>query len=248
MLKLVVANWKAYITSKSEAKKLISYTNAASEIGNCEVVVCPPFVYLSEIKHNWDIAFGVQDIFWEDKGAYTGEITIPMLKDFGIDYVILGHSERRNILKETDEMINKKVLASLKAGLKVILCVGEKKREKEGVIPEFVADQVKHALASVPKSKIRNIIVAYEPIWAIGSGNPDTPDDASKAALYIKKTVSKMFGVKSGLGLKVLYGGSVNSENLLDFLRLKEIDGVLVGSASADKDEFTRMIKLTEKL
>ncbi len=248
MLKLLVANWKAYITSKDKAKKLISYSNAASEIGKCNVVVCPPYVYLSEIRHGWDIEFGVQDLFWQDEGAYTGEITPSMLNDFGVNYAILGHSERRNILNETDEMINKKVLLALKHNLKVILCVGEKQREHDGVIPEFVAEQVKKALFGVPKSKIRNVIVAYEPIWAIGSGSPDTPDDASKASLYIKKTVSKMFGVKSGLGLKVLYGGSVNSENILDFLSLKEIDGVLVGSASTKKDEFVKMIKLTERL
>ena len=203
-----------------------------------------PFPFIPDTRQDWDMKIGVQDAFWEGSGAYTGEVTLEMLKNLNIDYVILGHSERRNYFEESDEIVNKKVKAALKAGFKVILCVGEKVRKEENVIPSIVAEQIKADLAGVPKTKIHNVMVAYEPIWAIGTGLSDTPENAHQAALYIRKTVGDMYNAKTGMGVKVLYGGSVNSKNVLDYVNYHGIDGVLVGSASAKKEEFTKMIKL----
>ncbi|MBI3671370.1 triose-phosphate isomerase [Candidatus Azambacteria bacterium] len=243
-MKYLIANWKAYITSHKDAKALFKATQASAEASMSEVIICPPFPFIPDVKQNWDMALGVQDVFWEEKGAYTGEVTLEMLKNLNVEYVILGHSERRNYLGETDEVVNKKVKAALKAGFKVILCVGEKERKEENVIPTIVAEQIRADLDGVPKTKIPNILVAYEPIWAIGTGLSDTPENAHQAALYIRKTIGDMYHTKLGVGIKVLYGGSVNSKNVLDFVNYHGIDGVLVGSASAKKDEFTKMIKM----
>jgi len=243
-MKYVVANWKSYITDHKKAKDLFEATHEASEMSDCQVVVCPPFPYLPDVKHDWDMEIGAQDVFWEEEGAYTGEVTIKMLKNQKVNYVILGHSERRRYLGETDELINKKVQAALKAGLKVILCVGEKERKDMRVIPSIVSDQIKADLKDVPKTKIKNVIVAYEPIWAIGSGEADTPEDAHQASLYIRKTISKMYHAKAGVNIKVLYGGSVNSKNVKEFVTCHGIDGVLVGGASSKADEFVKMIKI----
>ena len=243
-MKYLIANWKSYITSHKDAKSLFNATQAMSEVSLCEVIVCPPFPFLPDTKIDWDMGIGVQDAFWEAKGAYTGEVTLDMLKSMNIEYVILGHSERRKYFNETDEIINKKVKAVLKSGLKVILCVGEKERKEENVIPKIVEEQVKADLEGVPKTKIKNVMVAYEPIWAIGTGLSDTPENAHQAALYIRKTIGDMYDAKLGGRVKFLYGGSVNSKNVLDFVNYHGIDGVLVGSASAKKDEFTKMIKL----
>ncbi len=243
-MKYLVANWKSYITSHKDAKALFLATRDEADACLSEVIVCPPFPFLPDIKQDWDMAAGAQDVFWETKGAYTGEVTLDMLRNLNVEYVILGHSERRKYFEESDEVINKKVKAALKAGLKVILCVGEKQRKEKNVIPKIVAEQIKANLAGVPKTKIHNVMVAYEPIWAIGTGLSDTPENAHQAALYIRKTIGKMYHTKLGMGVKVLYGGSVNSKNVLEFVNYHGIDGVLVGSASTKKDEFTKMIKL----
>ena len=243
-MKYLVANWKSYITSHKDARALFKATRDAADNSLSEVIVCPPFPFLPDTRQDWDMAVGAQDVFWEKSGAYTGEVTLDMLKNINVEYVILGHSERREHFEETDDIINKKVKAALKAGIKVILCVGEKERKEQNVIPKIVAEQIKADLAGVPKTKIHNVMVAYEPIWAIGTGLSDTPENAHQAALYIRKTIGGMYHTKLGLGVKVLYGGSVNSKNILDFVNYHGIDGVLVGSASANKHEFTKMIKL----
>lgn len=243
-MKYLVANWKSYITSHKEAQKLFSAIKTMAELSGSKVVVCPPFPFLSSVKAGTAAGIGAQDVFYEKNGAYTGEVTLDMLKDFGVEYVILGHSERRQYQAETDELINKKVKAALKYGMKVVLCVGERVRPEHNVIPVIVSEQIKKDLDGVPKSKISDVIVAYEPIWAIGTGLSDTPENAHQAALYIRKTIGKMYNAKTGLGVKVLYGGSVNSKNVLDFVTYHGIDGVLVGGASAKKDEFLKTIKL----
>ncbi len=243
-MKYIIANWKSYITSHKEAKKLFEATRDMAEVSTCEVIICPPYPFLPDTKVDWDMKLGVQNVFWEKSGAFTGEVTLDMLKNLNIDYVILGHSERRRYFSETNDIINKKVKASLRAGFKVILCVGENERKEEGVIPKIVSDQVRECLDGVPKSKLKNVMVAYEPVWAIGTGLSDSPENAYQAALYIKKTIARMYNTKTGVSVRVLYGGSVNSKNILDFINYHGIDGVLVGSASTKKDEFTKMIKL----
>ena len=237
---LIVANWKAYIT---DSKKAVDLAGAVSKVkikkGN-EVVICPPFVYLPVLS---SVRLGAQDIFWEENGAYTGEITTAMLGKLGVKYAIVGHSERRNRLGETDEMINKKLKHVLASGLTAILCVGEREREDRKSVPAIVAEQARADLAGVPQQLIKKLVIAYEPIWAIGTGVADTPDDALSAALYIRKTVADIYGAKIASSLRVLYGGSVNSQNAPSFINQNGLDGLLIGKASTDKKDFLEILK-----
>ena len=237
---LIVANWKAYIT---DSKKAVDLAGAVSKVkikkGN-EVVICPPFVYLPVLS---SVRLGAQDIFWEENGAYTGEITTAMLGKLGVKYAIVGHSERRNRLGETDEMINKKLKHVLASGLTAILCVGEREREDRKSVPAIVAEQARADLAGVPQQLIKKLVIAYEPIWAIGTGVADTPDDALSAALYIRKTVADIYGAKIASSLRVLYGGSVNSQNAPSFINQNGLDGLLIGKSSTDKKEFLEILK-----
>lgn len=249
--KLIVANWKMNPYTEKYAEKIISgylkfFKSFKLKALSSEVVVCPPFVYLSFIlkqlkTKNLKLSLGSQDIFWEKDGAYTGEVSGEMLEDLKCKYVIIGHSERRKHLGETDEMINKKVIAALKSGLNIILCVGEHHRDNMSEIPKIVEDQVAAALNGVQKSFIDKIAVAYEPVWAIGTGVPDTPEGAMMAAVLIRKTAVNIFGY-AGKDLRVLYGGSVKSSNAGEFINHEGIDGVLVGGASLDPEEFVKII------
>ena len=237
---LIVANWKAYIT---DSKKAVDLAGAVSKVkikkGN-EVVICPPFVYLPVLS---SVRLGAQDIFWEENGAYTGEITTAMLGKLGVKYAIVGHSERRNRLGETDEMFNKKLKHVLASGLTAILCVGEREREDRKSVPAIVAEQARADLAGVPQQLIKKLVIEYEPIWAIGTGVADTPDDALSAALYIRKTVADIYGAKIASSLRVLYGGSVNSQNAPSFINQNGLDGLLIGKSSTDKKEFLEILK-----
>lgn len=231
--------------SVPEAKKLAKASNARG------VVICPPFVFLADIrKLSAEIRLGVQDVFWEEKGAFTGEISAQMLKKLGVEYVILGHSERRKWLRETDEMINKKVLAALGAGLAAILCVGEPLNiRKKGLAAakRFVKNQLQKDLKNFSsfKFKASRLIIAYEPIWAIGTGRADSPEDTAEMAKFIKKFLYSTFRIPHSF---VLYGGSVNSGNAKMFLEKKEIAGALIGGASLIKEEFRKIIKIAQRL
>ena len=234
-MKLLVFNWKMNPTTLKEAGQLFY----SAETGN-KFIIAPPSVYLPifqlAVKHQKNIELAAQNAFWEEKGAYTGEISPKMLKNLGVEYVIVGHSERRNYLEETDEMINKKVHAAIKAGLKVILCVGENlviRKKGERAVEKFIADQIKKDLKGIGNNS--KIIVAYEPIWAIGTGRNDTSQDAVVMAKFIKKILKST---------RVLYGGSVNSKNISAFINQPEIDGALIGHASVDKKEFKKILHL----
>lgn len=250
--KLIIANWKMNPQTGKEVERILVGYNKQLKTKNLklktDVVICPPFVFLNSVgnllkakSYKLKASLGAQDVFWEDKGAYTGEISPAMLKDLKCGYVIIGHSERRKYFGETDEMINKKILAALKAKLNVILCVGENYRENHNEIPNVVEEQIASALANVPKSAINKITVAYEPVWAIGTGIPDTPEGAMMAAVLIRKTAVGIFG-PSAKNLRVVYGGSVNAENAGNFINHEGIDGVLVGGASLDPQEFAKII------
>lgn len=243
--KIIIANWKMH------APNLRSWRSFRAP-KNIEVVICPPFPYLYHVSrityHDKNVKLGAQDVFWEDKGAYTGEVSPTMLKSSKVEYVIVGHSERRRWLGETDEMINKKVKAALRAGLKVILCVGEPfsvRRKGLAAAKKFVADQLKKDLYSTKsyKLKTKSLMVAYEPIWAIGTGRSDKPSDTAEMARFIKNQLPA-----ASCQLPVLYGGSVNSKNIADFVQYKEIGGALVGGASLKVKEFSRMVKIALKL
>lgn len=235
MSKLLVANWKMNPKTTAEAARLARASDAKN------VVIAPPFVYLSAVKKTLRKAsLGSQDVFWEVEGAYTGQVSPAMLKALGVRYVILGHSERREHAKESDEMINKKVKAALVSGLKVILCVGEKWEVRKKGLPAakaFVRQQLTKDLRKIP---VRNVIVAYEPVWAIGTGKADDPKNAAEMAWYIKL----LLGVKT----KVLYGGSLKKGNAVGFLKERDIDGALVGGASLRMREFKHIISVAEKM
>ena len=257
MYKLIIANWKMNPSSPKEAVSLAKKINSGiSKSGNAEVVICPPLIYLhslsSVIGHRSSVKLGAQDDFLENQGTYTGGVSPSMLKNSRVEYVIIGHSERRR-LGETDEMINKKVIASLKAGLKVILCVGEPKRESGimnnelGKSKSYVKNQLRKeikGIAHYSKFIIHNsLIIAYEPVWAISTNKnsrPDKPEDALEMIKYIKSFLSTK---PYTLNPKVLYGGSVNSQNARNFLQYKEIDGALVGGASLKPVEFIKIVK-----
>jgi triosephosphate isomerase len=245
MKKLIAFNWKMNPDSRKEAVKLLK------EYSGADAVIAPPFVYLNDLKTEKiknsklkNLKLAAQDIFWEESGAYTGEVSPKMLKDLGVEYAIIGHSERRQYMNETDKMINKKIKASLSAGLKVILCVGEalaiRKKGKKAV-ENFVKKQLSAGLRGLEDLNAENLIVAYEPIWAIGTGVACDPEDARKTIGFIGEFFVSSFGIKKPV---VLYGGSANSQNIKSFVQFKEIGGALVGGASLKKDEVRKIIHM----
>ena len=261
MKKLIVANWKMNPDSLGRAISLAKKIDAGiPKKKNIEVVIAPPFPFLERVRGQVSrVKIGAQDAFWEDTGAYTGEVSATMLKHSGVEYVIIGHSERRTFLRETDEMVNKKVLASLRAGLKVILCVGEPLAvRKKGLVAakNHVKRQLKKDLEGVSsllsKKSLRKsafglresaLVIAYEPIWAIstsGTGKIDTPEDAGGMIRFIK---SILHPKPYNLNPRVLYGGSVDSQNARSFICYNGIDGALVGGASLKAEEFVKIIR-----
>ena len=256
--KIIIANWKMNPATFEKARTLFnSLLSVKSRQLKVEIVVTPPFIYLSELLnlkryklHASSFKIASQDVFWENGGAYTGEISPKMLKNLGVNYAIIGHSERRKYIGETDEMINKKVIAAMKESLKVILCVGEplevrKKGEKAEM--NFVKTQLQKDLKNIEKLSVvgsRSLVIAYEPIWAIGTGVPAHPNDALEMIKYIKQLLAKSYKLKA----RVLYGGSVDSKNIKGFLKYNEIDGALVGGASINAKEFKKIVEKISKL
>lgn len=244
--KLIIANWKSNPDSPGRAIVLAKKTELiAKKNKTAEIVIAPPTPFLMSVGLNIKYAkLGAQDVFWEDVGPYTGETSWRELKKLKVSYVIVGHSERRRLLHETDEMINKKVLACLKNDLKVVLCVGEPKSVRGqgmGAVKKFIAGQLKKDLKGVKLSVVsrKSLVIAYEPIWAIGSGKPDRPKDTIEVIKFIKNILTTRFQL---LDSRVLYGGSVNQKNARSFLSQKEIDGALVGGASLKPAEFKKII------
>lgn len=233
-----------------ETEKLFRKTHGVT------VVVCPPFVWLPFLGGKWkfenknterrkksNFQLGAQDVFWELQGAYTGEISPTMLKDLGCSYVIVGHSERRWKMGEGDEMVQRKLKAALKHRLRPVLCVGERSRKEDGW-ELGIKEQVTAALQGVPRTRIGEVIIAYEPVWAIGTGTPDTPDNALAAAILIRKTVTQLFSKSAARDIPVLYGGSVTEKDVSAFVSQEGIDGVLVGGASLRAHEFARIVEI----
>ena len=243
-MKYIISNWKAYITAYAEAQRLVQCVQKKKMKKNIRWILCPPTFFLDRLSsvHSKKFFWGAQDVSSVSSGPYTGETSTNMLKASSVSYVILGHSERRLYNNETDTIINAKIKSALKAGLKIILCVGERIREDQQGIPESVGVQLRAALSGVtPHAITRHIIVAYEPIWAIGTGVTDTPQDTLCAALYLRKTIGDLYGHVIGKKLKVVYGGSVNASNIHLFINQLGIDGVLIGHASTQIKELEMM-------
>ena len=244
---IIAGNWKMNKTP-SEGKALLDeLKQTVGKVKWCEVVCCVPFVdipmALRALKDT-RIAVGAQNMHQEASGAYTGEISAAMLKDLGVKYVIIGHSERRQYFGETDELVNKKVLAALEAGLHPIVCVGEKLEQRDmGITHELIAMQVKAALAGVPADKVRKIVIAYEPIWAIGTGRTATAEQAGEICELIRATIRKVYGARTARAVTIQYGGSMNAKNAADLLAQPDVDGGLIGGASLKAPDFTAIVE-----
>jgi triosephosphate isomerase len=252
MKKLIIGNWKMYPASAKDAQeKFKSIKKIASALRNVQTVVCPPFVYASDLRKlvtGHRCVLGAQNAWIENEGAYTGEVSPVMLASLKLSYVILGHSERR-ALGETDELVNKKVVAAIKAGLTVVLCVGETERDPDGEYLKHIGIQVKIALKGITKKDINNIVIAYEPIWAIGKHalRAASTDDTLEVSILIKKTLVDLYG-KEGGTVAILYGGSVDVKNAWEFLMKAHVDGLLVGRASLDPKIFGEILKSADSI
>lgn len=237
----------------SEAEKLfneISQGVKKSQTQKTEIVICPPFVWLKALSRKLKakdrkLKLGAQDVFYKQKGAYTGEISPLMLKDLGAEYVIIGHSERRKFLKEKEGMLNKKIKAALKVGLNPIFCVGNEKLKRPQNIQELnrIKTQLSKGLRGIGSSQMNRMIIAYEPVWAIGTDFPATPHYATSIVKKVRLFLSRIFSQKIAREIPVLYGGSTNAENAPLFVAEKEIDGLLVGGASLEVQEFTELVR-----
>jgi triosephosphate isomerase len=249
--KIIVGNWKMNPRSLKEAEKL--FTDVAkniSAIKKTEIVICPPFLYLEKLKKiSKKINLGAQDAFPGDVGAFTGEVSAEMLYNIGVKYVILGHSERR-ALGENNNDVNKKVKSALVAGLRPILCVGEKARDVDHNYFNLVKTQIEECLSGISKNSINKIIVAYEPVWAISSTidrKDATADDSREMAIFIRKILFDKFGTETSR-VRIIYGGSVNEKDAEEFLQNGGVDGLLPGRASLDAKKFLKIIKICETL
>jgi len=244
-MNIIIANWKMNPSTAKEAKTLFEAEVGLGRLRNVEIVICPPFPFLPMFGSPKSVKLGGQDIFWESPpaggGAFTGEVSGRMLKDLGCDYVILGHSERRQFLGESDEMINSKIKAALKENLTPILCVGEKEGEE---MLDVVARQIKKGLADIAKNQIEKIIIAYEPVWAIStsvSAKECLPDNALSAAVFIRKILTEIYGNFLAGKVRIIYGGSVDSLNASSYIKGSSMAGLLVGGASLEAQEFSKI-------
>lgn len=250
--KLIIGNWKMAPVKAAEAKKTFEKIKmAASSLRKTETVVCPPSVFLSELGKisSPKCAVGAQDAFWEMEGARTGEVSPLMLRDAKAKYVIVGHSERR-ALGETDEMAAKKVAAIMGPGLTPVLCIGEKNRDAEGEYYKFLEAQIAASLKGVMKTEISKVVLAYEPVWAIGAKATGaiTSSALFETVIFIRKVLSKLYDKETAFSITILYGGSVDENNSGAFLAEQGVGGLLVGRSSLDAEKFVKILKIAEGL
>ena len=245
---IIAGNWKMNNDLKESEKLIVDLKNLLqNEKPNCDVVVCPPYTSLSEaskLLKGSQIKLGAQNMHFEENGAFTGEVSASMLKSIGCEYVILGHSERRHIFGESNEMINKKIKKALSAGLKPIFCVGELLEEREnGTTNDVVKKQILKGLAEISADDMKNIIVAYEPVWAIGTGKTASPAQAQEVHEFIRDLIEITYSLEIANDLVIQYGGSVKPDNAKELISQKDIDGALVGGACLKADSFVGIIK-----
>ncbi len=246
-LKAVIAgNWKMN-KSASQSAALIDELIPAVKDASCEVVICTPYTSLVtavEKTRGTNIHVGAENVHFEKSGAFTGEISADMLLDLGVEYVIVGHSERRQYFGETDQTVNKRALAALNAGLKTIICVGESlEQREEGITEELVRLQTKIALQGVTAEQMADVIIAYEPIWAIGTGRTATADQAEEVCAQIRKVIGEVYGEGVAEAVTVQYGGSMNAKNCAELVGKKDVDGGLIGGASLKAPDFAVIVK-----
>lgn len=251
---LIAGNWKMN-AGPTDARHLIK--NLKIELANrkpkVEVLVCPPMVSLVPVKQELDgfngIEIGAQNVHYENNGAYTGEVSTEMLKDSGCHYAIIGHSERRAYFHETDEIVNKKAQKCLNDGLKPIICVGETlEQRKSGEHQDVVKTQVTKALSGISENQVKTLVIAYEPVWAIGTGETATPEQAQEMHHFIRSIISDLYDESLSKTIRILYGGSMKPHNADDLLQQEDVDGGLIGGASLKAQSFTSIIETAEKL
>ncbi len=248
--KVIAGNWKMNMTPAT-AKELVSdiYAQVKGKKG-CDIVVCVPYVDIPAVAQavkGTIIKVGAQNVHFEEKGAFTGEISVSMLKECGVQYVIVGHSERRQYFGETDETVNKRAKAALNGGLKTIICVGEQLWEREcGITAEVVSRQTKLALHDVPFEQLENVIIAYEPVWAIGTGKTATNQEADEVCGIIRNVIGEKYGKQAAKGIIIQYGGSMNAKNCEGLLNMENIDGGLIGGASLKAPDFAVIVNAAQ--
>ncbi len=247
---VIAGNWKMNKT-RPEAKALIEEMKPLVANADCDVVACVPFTNLETVLDavkGTNIKVGAQNCHFEKSGAFTGEVSALMLKEMGVEYVVIGHSERRQYFGETDVTVNKRTKAALEAGLKVILCVGEMLEDREnGITDELVALQTKIALKDVSKEELKNIIIAYEPVWAIGTGKTATAEQANEVCAVIRNVIEKVYDKAAADAITIQYGGSMNAGNAAELLAKPDVDGGLIGGASLKAPDFAAIVDAATK-
>ena len=244
--KVIAGNWKMNMLP-NESMSFINELEPNVKNAKCEIILCVPYTdlfYSLLTAQNTNIKIGAQNMHWEESGAYTGEVSPNMLKCINVEYVIIGHSERRQYFAETNETVNKKIKSALKHELIPILCVGETAIQREkGIQEEVIKEQIKKALSEISQDDAKKIIIAYEPIWAIGTGNVATKEDANNMLKCIRKEIENLYSVDVAQNISLLYGGSVKKENAKELFSTSDIDGALIGGASLKVEEFNEIIK-----
>ncbi|MBU1090838.1 MAG: triose-phosphate isomerase [Candidatus Omnitrophica bacterium] len=246
---IIAGNWKMYKIIAEAIELANGLKRAFYKVANqnIDVVLCPAFTALSEVQETLGdsvIRLGAQDVYWEDQGAFTGELSAKMLKDVGCSFVIIGHSERRKYFAETNETVNKKIRAALDNGLTPIVCVGETLEEREANKTfDVLEDHLKNGLKNISAENVLKLVLAYEPVWAIGTGKTATPEQAQEAHKFIRDLLSKLYNKEVAQSLRIQYGGSVKPENITELIMQPDIDGALVGGASLKIDSFAEIVR-----
>jgi triosephosphate isomerase (TIM) len=246
--KIVAANWKMNMTQAESAEFVRSLLIELADIRDVDVVIVPPFTVIAKVTEalgtEQDIKVGAQNMHWEKNGAFTGEISATLLRDLFVRYVVLGHSERRTLFGETDEIVNRKVRAAHEATLRPIVCVGETLEQRDkGKIEKVLSKQLRGSLAEVSAKELQETVIAYEPIWAIGTGRNATPEQAQEAHAFIRKTLAEISDETTADRMRIQYGGSVKPANARELMSQADIDGALVGGASLEARSFAEIVK-----
>ena len=246
--KIVAANWKMNMTQAESERFVETFLRDCGQITDVEVVIVPPFTAIAKVMealgraHN--IRVGAQNMYWEKNGAFTGEISAALLRDLFVHYVVLGHSERRTLFGETDEMVNRKVRAAQEAKLRPIVCIGETLQQRDqGNVEKFLSIQLRGSLVGLTSKQLQDTVIAYEPVWAIGTGRNATPQQAQEAHAFIRQTLREMADDATSERMRIQYGGSVKPENARELMTQPDIDGALVGGASLDPRSFVQIVK-----
>lgn len=244
---IIAGNWKMHNTMAAGTALVKELAALVKDVKGVEVVVCPTFTALSAVKEaakGTNIRVGAQNMHWEAKGAFTGEVSAEMLTEIGVDYVVIGHSERREYFGETDETVNKRVKAVLAAGMIPIMCCGESLATRErGTTNAFVGAQIKAGLADLTADQVAGMVIAYEPIWAIGTGKTATSDQANEVCKFIRETVAGIFDGETAEKVRIQYGGSVKPSTIAELMGKSDVDGALVGGAALKADDFSKIVK-----